>query len=674
MLESDMVGYASEAREGSADGGETPLQASSNTVIRFPRYDAENMDAPVENSPTAFPVTFVPSARMVPSERDHTAAEVVALSQSIDQEVRGGRLRSALDLTLAAESIAPATHALYVRQAELLLALGDTREAADLHRRIVRIMELAGTDELQIEIGRLSLHLSPSPDAATRFAEDLLAAGRSDLIDTYLPAAIDLVVPTDPAKAYQLARAWHAFTPASFEACLTLTALLLSDGQPDEAIDAARKLHEQAPTDPRTSLLLLATLAVIDDAEQWAYAAQIGEAIHRKALDPTDALAILDRLSGRLIATGTLPLYRAAILLERDDPDAAISALDELRVEDANGPAVYAASLLAANAWLVNGDTGRAATAFEQALTAMRDIDHMHQRAMIDLVPTMFDVVALCERLAQSLIEVHDARRALSLVEATRMAYPADRALDRTYAATLAATGNRAEAISRLTDLLREQVTANDRDGALETMETMIRLAPGNMRVRSRYTEELLARGRVEEAYEELREQARLFTRARRNRDAVQRLQRAAQIGAFLNRWDEVAGDYLRMIQLNPNDVDLRHSAVTAFVEHGWTSAAIEQLQEITRISIARHDVDSAVAALHQTIALAPTDTTSYHKLAEILASIGEYGQAERVYQRLRTLAPDDPSVEAKLAAVAGIAREQGRRVGDQQSGRPETA
>jgi len=68
--------------------------------------------------------------------------------------------------------------------------------------------------------------------------------------------------------------------------------------------------------------------------------------------------------------------------------------------------------------------------------------------------------------------------------------------------------------------------------------------------------------------------------------------------------------------------------------------------------------VQETIAALHQVIVLDPRDAESYGLLGEALASVGEYGQAERVYRRLVRLTPDDPVAKAKQAAMVMLIRE----------------
>ena len=54
-------------------------------------------------------------------------------------------------------------------------------------------------------------------------------------------------------------------------------------------------------------------------------------------------------------------------------------------------------------------------------------------------------------------------------------------------------------------------------------------------------------------------------------------------------------------------------------------------------------------------IGLTPDDTTAYYQLGDPLGSLGEYGQAERGYKRILTIAPDDAIAQAKASAMRAL-------------------
>jgi tetratricopeptide (TPR) repeat protein len=185
----------------------------------------------------------------------------------------------------------------------------------------------------------------------------------------------------------------------------------------------------------------------------------------------------------------------------------------------------------------------------------------------------------------------------------------------------------------------------------------MVKIAPGNLTLRNRLVDKYLRVGKFDQAIEELVVQSRMLHRVERTPDAIAAVHRAIEIATMVGDWDKVDHLYELMIRLNPDDSSIRHFAVATYVQHGRTQEALAQLREIARVAQERDNPDEAIAASHQMLALAPDDPSTYHQLAELLLSIEEYGQAERVYRRLAVLVPDDPSITAKQSAIAAMAR-----------------
>jgi tetratricopeptide (TPR) repeat protein len=137
---------------------------------------------------------------------------------------------------------------------------------------------------------------------------------------------------------------------------------------------------------------------------------------------------------------------------------------------------------------------------------------------------------------------------------------------------------------------------------------------------------------------------------------AIAAYSRAAEIACAMGNFSLGNELYDRGVSADPDNVPVRHAAVAFYLQTGAVERAAEHLREIVRIALSEQDPDEAVAALHQIIGLAPHDISSYHKLGEVLTSMGEYKQAERVYRRLSDLAPNDPVLQAKQSALAVLA------------------
>src|SRR5690606_24409520 len=115
---------------------------------------------------------------------------------------------------------------------------------------------------------------------------------------------------------------------------------------------------------------------------------------------------------------------------------------------------------------------------------------------------------------------------------------------------------------------------------------------------------------------------------------------RAAEIASTIGNIERGNQLFEMAINVDPAREGVRHAAVAFYLQTGSIDRATDQLREVVRIALDQDDRDEAVAALHQIIALAPQDPGAYHRLGEVLTSLGEYRQAERVYRRLATIVP----------------------------------
>lgn len=237
-------------------------------------------------------------------------------------------------------------------------------------------------------------------------------------------------------------------------------------------------------------------------------------------------------------------------------------------------------------------------------------------------------------------------------------ALPGNALLARRYAALLGSSGQTERGLARLTLLLERQERTGEKEAALQTMRAILQLTPGDVPLRERLIQEEMRRGRLTAAMDERCIGARALAAIGRQAEAIEQLRQGFQVGAMAGDWAALERIFALVVQIAPSDIDFRHRAVTTAIEHGKLEEAVRHLWDIVRIATGGGEVDETIAALHQIIALAPSDTDAYHKLGESLAAIGEFQQAERVYRRLRLLLPDDPVVRAKQAALEALARQ----------------
>src|SRR5690606_14747063 len=197
------------------------------------------------------------------------AARVMA---EADADVARGRLESALDLTVYAETLAPDDLSIFVRHAELLVATQRPAKALALAATIRRLAALRSETEHDLALARVVSHAAPTLDNVLALTRAALAAGDASLSDTYVPAATAALVEAgDAAGALDLAREWHASAPRSSAARLTYVRELLRAGQVAEAADLTQDVGHV----PASHVAALAVAAAPGAKTQWSLIARL---------------------------------------------------------------------------------------------------------------------------------------------------------------------------------------------------------------------------------------------------------------------------------------------------------------------------------------------------------------------------------------------------------------
>lgn len=571
--------------------------------------------------------------------------------QDADADIARGRYESALDLTLLAEALAPDYLPLFVRHAELLLTTDRPRDAVYMAELVSRLLEARGEDGHPFELLRIVAHAEPSAARLVDLARGALQIGQPRMIERYVPDALGLLVAQGAFNdARDLAAHWQSRVPHQPEAVFAHVRELLRAGDAVAAVAAATPAREQ----PLPLVAALAAQVAAGSADQWAITARLVR-LERGGHGSTGEVDQHLTEFAPLLDRGALSVHRAVLLLSNGKPR---EALDVLHDADASSPVSdYVAGVCAARAAALVSDGAGSLSGLRRAFTRLENAQVTEFAGKCALFDPPADRLTVGQELAATLLQADEFAAAVEVFQHLMAIAPNNAAIARSYAEALGRSGARDEAIGRLAELLRQQEQARQRTAALETMQTMVRIAPGNIGYRTRLVESYLQSGRVSDAVGELYILAQLQERQGRVNDAAAQLQRAAEIAVLTSEWSKVDRIYRYLIRLLPDDLGARHAAAATYLQHGQIEQALEHLREVARISLLRDDPDEAVAALHQIIALAPDDPEPYHRLGEVLSSIGEYGQAERVYRRLAALLPDDPAVKAKQTALAALAQ-----------------
>jgi len=590
-----------------------------------------------------------PLARRYPIPGD-----ISRLVMDADRDIARGRFESALDLTLAAQSSRPDCLGLYVRHCELLLATGRPESARNMVDSISRSRDYLDGPDVDVELERILTHADPTDANILHLAHTLLGAGRTDLIDRYLPTAIEAAtLQDDPGLTLDLASRWRQIRPESLDAAFCVTREALRAGEKLDWETVAAQLPASS-NDPRAMVIQLVIECADQDPQQWEVTARLVSAIEAKQIDASRVQSLMREMIAVQPTNESLLVHSGVLEINSGNPEAAFQLLASVRPSDPM--AYYVATVACARAALAAGDSQSAVGALNRAIELFEKPEIAAFAESCSLLRMPLDMFSVGKAVAGSLQQQGDAGPAASLLERLSTLKPAREDLSRAYADALAKSGKREIAVARLEEMLQTHEKTGNSEGVLLTIQSILQIAPGNLRLRGRLIDEFMKRGLLQEAVQERWTQAQILERAGRIDDAVDQLRRALEVASILGDWKKLENIVRMMIRIQPEDLDVRHSAATKFIEYGQIQLAIEQLWAAVEISSKLDDPDETIAALHQIIALGPQQIDAYHRLGEVLAAVGEYAQAERVYRRLTTLVPDDPAIQAKQSALAAMA------------------
>ncbi|HUS15274.1 MAG TPA: tetratricopeptide repeat protein, partial [Chloroflexia bacterium] len=261
-------------------------------------------------------------------------------------------------------------------------------------------------------------------------------------------------------------------------------------------------------------------------------------------------------------------------------------------------------------------------------------------------LPTRLDIYQL---LAQAHAMLGDTPRAIESLQAAKAYAPYDRAIYTQLAELYFRQGQLGAALVALDELISHYQDSGQVEKVIETLGYMAKLAPNNITVRQKLADTYLKIGYIDLGLGELEVLAELQRKAGMVKDAVRTYQRGADIYWQMGQAKEAFAIYDRVVRMAPGDVDARQQLIHLYITTGKISEATREQKKIAEIYLQQKRSKDAIAALHELIALAPSDTESYYALAEVLADQREYGQAARLYGRLRRL---EPAKDQQLAVL----------------------
>jgi tetratricopeptide (TPR) repeat protein len=561
------------------------------------------------------------------------------------------RVYSALDLTQIMCAEAPDFLPGFVRLAEIQIALGRFDQAKALYRNLKRRYEVDG-EQVPWLVESLGVSLNPGDTSALiGYAMTLIEAGEASALDPFVPAAISRAVDMNVDAARKMADAYIKLRPEDENAKRVYLNVVSASADSEELLRASRLMVEETSSLDLLSLRLAAELVDARDSGWIEWLERTLKAVRHDPACGADVLSTLQSVCGTDF-NARASLASALLLNAQARWSEAVHILDGCSVDELTTPVErFAASFARAIALERTGHADASSAALEVAQSAYDpDIEPFARTT------TLFGVSASPSEILGNFVRSAAGESPLDALVALRQTNPDRLDVRLALADAYLAAGNVREGVRELRYVAEVNEKSGNLQGMLESMRKISQAVPSNIEMKAKLIEGYLRRGILDDAVDELESIGGLYLERGRNADAVAAFTRAAEIASALG--DFARGNTLfdSAVNADPDNVPVRHAAVAFYLQTGSVDSAAEHLREVVRIALSADDRDEAVAALHQIIALAPHDPGSYHKLGEVLTSLGEYTQAERVYRRLASMTPNDPVLQAKQSALAVLA------------------
>lgn len=611
--------------------------------------DADEMSFPIESMAFTIPL---PGEEALPEE-----ARIIIETSTDD--LTSGRMESARDACYAALAYASTDHGIYLRLAEVAAARRSFHQARASAVSLARIAEIAGETEVVRLAYRVLLHVSDDPVPVLERVVDLdLLMGLTDEGADRAAKLIRILSSRgDAVGALRYAEALYEMAPGDTNATLENTLLLVQNGRSDDAISRWEEAVDLGADIVVGKAAFAALASQSSDSDHWDMVAEVASAI-RAGDAPAGTVNAYRRMAGMLPTTPALTTG-VAVLLAAERDDAAAPMLAAVAA-DTTAPATIRTLAAVASTGLLNEQRQliERTRALHVALSLLdrhpAPVDFPWQD-LIGFVPSVAD---LAVDLSDALRDQGQRIKALDVLKAAQQRSKDHDRLIYALADAYIETNQLGSALAALDALAAAHRGAGRLDQMAGVLRHMSQLAPHNIKVKTRLIDTFLQRGFVAEARTELLHRADLEERGGQVAEAIQSLERAADLGWSLGLQDETYAIYARVIALKPDAAEPRHTLVTLLLQGGRVAEAAAQQRAIVDLSMRTNKRHEAIAALHQVIGLTPDDTSAYYQLGNLLGSVGEYGQAERVFRRIVALAPDEAMAAARAEAM-GALREQ---------------
>ncbi len=594
-----------------------------------------------------------PFTRRLPG-RSSLSPAVLRILLEGDDDIDHQRLWSALDATLHMMAMAPAYAPAWVRLAELRVALGQD----DLARAtLVELRAIVGDEDEDnwLNLATRSLLDPEDIDVRVKLARAVLRTGDIELMDAYVSPAITQVLDSRPRLALELADAFSAARPDAAGARTLRLRALVANGRADDALAMLGSVGSGTVTSD--VMIVKAAAALAEGRDAWLVA------LEEASVAAYQESGHIEEIRRAITAAATLiPAFEAAIttgvalFAAGDIVGASRTFTADLAAQTDKHPDT---AFVAAAGHALCMQRLHAADSIEPLTTAIGQAVVQDVRRYADetrIFPASVSPDSLMQLLVSTARATDQVPEAVEQLMVLRDRLPEHLEIRSGLAELLITHDRVTDGVRELRYIAERHERAGDMPRMILAMQRMSAAVPNNANVKAKLIDGFLARGIPDEAMRELRQLGDLQVRRGRGEEGARAFARGAEIALTLMNVRTALDLFDRAVDADPTNLAVRHATVAGCITAGQAERAVTQLREIVRLSLAADDPDEAIASLHQMIALGPSDASAYHRLGEVLTSVGEYQQARRVYARLAQITPNDPVLSAKQSALAALA------------------
>jgi tetratricopeptide (TPR) repeat protein len=594
--------------------------------------------------------------------------ETAALVDVTDALIDRGLWNAAIDCCYEVIRLDAEYLPIHLRLAEIFRQSGRREDAILKLQSVIDVYMVRGDMETAAQVFPELIALQPeNVNIRTKLATLLMDLGQHDAaVNEYLSMADMHYSTGQREQALEELRRLRSIAPQNPEVRLRAGLYLLRADRPADALPEFSRALQIDPENKLALTRVFVTMVLLGNDTQW----DVLETLQGAAADYGDRQAILEDLRGFAL-TGDRPelFYALAVLNDLPVPEegldeeartaaeqqqlrAQTEALDDglglLPVADRSFLGLLMRARRARLA-LDARDGDRALRLLTEAMNMLeseRVTPSPRPKLEFLKLPTRID---LYQPLAQAHILHGDNAQAIQALQAAKAHAPYDREIYTQLAELYFLQGQLGAALVALDELISHYQDTGQIEKVIETLGTMSKLAPNNITVRQKLADTYLKIGYIDLGLAELELLAELQRKAGMVKDAVRTYQRGADIYWQMGQLREAFAIYERILHMAPGDVDARQQLIHLYIATGKMPEATREQKRIAEIYLQQKRSKDAIAALHELIALAPNDTESYYALAEVLAEQHEFGQAARLYGRLRRL---EPTKDQQLAAL----------------------